>query len=222
MPRIARLIAPGYPHHIVQRGNNREAVFFSRKDRERYLHLLSEAKKEYPCTVHAYCLMTNHIHLLITPNEANTLAKIMQKISLCYTQYVNSAYRRTGRLWECRFHSTIIDSNEYFWIVCRYIERNPVRAKIVQKPAVYQWSSAHIHSRQGNNALVEKLWDERKRQKEYVDFIDREEPADKLQSIRKALYSGKPLGGKAFLNDLQKYFGITVNLRAKGRPKKIK
>jgi len=127
MPRIARLIAPGYPHHIVQRGNNRAAVFFGEKDRVCYLSLLEKFKKEYSCTLYAYCLMTNHIHLLITPKDEDALAKLMQKVSLCYTQYVNRTYQRTGRLWECRFHSTIVDTDEYFWSVYRYIVRNPVR-----------------------------------------------------------------------------------------------
>ena len=220
MPRIARLIAPGYPHHIVQRGNNRKAVFFEERDRVCYLSFLQRFKKEISCLLHAYCLMSNHVHLLITPGKAHSLAKIMQKVSLCYTQYINKKYGRTGRLWECRFHSSIIDRDEYFWAVCRYIERNPVRANMVSNPDAYRWSSAGIHSSQGSNTLVGVLWQDKEGQKSYNDFINTQETADERRRITTALYRGNPLGGSAFLEQLQERFGIRINLRPRGRPKK--
>ena len=114
MPRIARIVASGYPHHIIQRGNNRGRVFFDEKDRQLYLKLLKKYTDESGCIVNAYCLMDNHIHLLLVPLHDDSLSKTMQKLGLRYTQYVNSKYKRTGRLWECRFHSCVVDKNDIF------------------------------------------------------------------------------------------------------------
>src|SRR3989338_538169 len=104
--------------------------------------------------------MDNHIHILFTPQRDDSLAKTMQKLSLRFTQHINRKHRRTGRLWECRFHSSLVDKEEYLWAVCRYIERNPVRAKIVDRPSQYQWSSVNeIHKRD----IIESIWDEAQR-----------------------------------------------------------
>jgi len=109
MPRIPRIIGVGYPHHVVQRGNNREKVFLDRGDYERYLSFLSKYSEEKEAAVLAYCLMPNHIHLLVRPSEVETLPKMMQGITLCYSKYFNGENGRTGRLWECRYHSTVMD-----------------------------------------------------------------------------------------------------------------
>jgi len=113
MPRVARIVSVGYPHHIIQRGNNREIVFFDNEDRCFYLELLKKHSPECGCKIHAYCLMSNHVHMLLVPLYSHSLAKALQKLSLRYTQHINKKYRRTGRLRECRFHSAIVDKDAY-------------------------------------------------------------------------------------------------------------
>jgi putative transposase len=122
MPRIARAIATGFPHHIVQRGNNKEKVFFEKEDKERYLSLLSKYANKWNSTILAYCLMDNHVHLLAKPKSGESLYKMMQGVTFCYTQYVNKKYKKTGRLWESRYYSCIVDKERYLWSVARYIE----------------------------------------------------------------------------------------------------
>jgi putative transposase len=127
MPQIARIVGAGYPHHIAQRGNNREKVFLDPRDYEKYLSFLVKYSKEKEVAIVAYCLMPNHIHLLAVPSEQEALAKMMQGVTLSYTQCYNRKEARTGRLWECRYHSTVIDGDSYLWAVSRYIENNPLR-----------------------------------------------------------------------------------------------
>ncbi len=220
MPRIARIVAPGYPHHIVQRGNNKQDVFFDHEDRRTYLRLLSEYTQECNCKTHAYCLMNNHIHLLVTPAEHESLSKMMQKLSLRYTQLINKKYNRTGRLWECRYHSCIVDKDSYLWTVCRYIETNPVRARIVSVAEDFSWSSARFNILGKKNDLLDKIWQSEKERLEYKQFTTILE--DEInREIRKKTYSGKPLGGKNFLKSMEKLLGVNFSSRKKpGRPKK--
>src|SRR3989338_6714126 len=145
MPRIARAVAGGFPHHVVQRGNNREKVFFDKEDREKYLTYLKKYSERWDCPLLAYCLMSNHIHLLARPKKEESLYKMMQGITLCYTQYINRKNQRTGRLWESRYHSCIVDKEKYLWAAARYIEQNPIRARIVKKAEDFPYSSAKAH-----------------------------------------------------------------------------
>lgn len=129
MPRIGRAVAPGYPHHVIQRGNNRENVFFEKEDRTKYLLLLNKYAVKWNAPIMAYCLMSNHIHLLTKPLSAESLFKMMQGLTLCYTQYINRMYGRTGRLWESRYHSCIVDHDKYLWAVARYIRAKSSTSK---------------------------------------------------------------------------------------------
>src|SRR3989339_882703 len=131
MPRIARAVAVDFPHHIIQRGNNRQKVFFAIETRKKYLELVKEYADIWGASVLAYCLMTNHIHLLIKPHQEDSLAKMMQGVSQGYAKYINRRYKRTGRLWESRYYSCVVDEESYLWQVARYIERNPKRAGLV-------------------------------------------------------------------------------------------
>src|SRR5688572_8527144 len=128
MPRLIRSILPGVALHIVQRGNNRNPCFFSDSDRLAYLRLLAESAQVADCQVHAYCLMTNHVHLLLTPGGREACAQMMKRLSQQYVQYVNRIHGRTGTLWEGRFRSSVVASGHYALACHRYIERNPVRA----------------------------------------------------------------------------------------------
>ena len=147
MARLPRIVVPGQPLHIVQRGNNRQAVFFADADYRRYLEDLREASAANGCAVHAYALMTNHVHLFLTPETEAGLSRLMQALGRRYVRYVNGAYRRSGTLWEGRFKSALVDSESYLLTCYRYIELNPVRAGMVAAPEDYRWSS------HGANAL---------------------------------------------------------------------
>jgi len=124
-----------HPNHVVQRGNNKEKVFINEEDKKKYLSLLKEYSGKWDTYILAYCLMNNHVHLLTRPIKNESLYKMMQGITLCYTQYFNRTYERTGRLWESRYPSCVVDKEKYLWAVARYIEQNPERVKIVKKAA---------------------------------------------------------------------------------------
>jgi len=141
MPRRARLVAPGIPLHIIQRGNNRQACFFHDDDYSLYLDWLLDYSELAGCTMHAYVLMTNHVHLLLTPGTKESAGLLMKRLGQRYVQYVNRTYRRSGTLWEGRFRSCIAQEDIYLLICQRYIELNPVRAGMVRYPADYRWSS---------------------------------------------------------------------------------
>lgn len=141
MPRQPRVIVAGQPHHVIQRGNNKQNMFNSSKDYHYFLKKLYEASIEHDCEVHAYVLMTNHTHLLITPKTQENLSKMMRKLGTCYVNYFNHNYNRTGSLLEGRYKSSTITDEAYFILCMRYIELNPVRASLVNKPSDYKWSS---------------------------------------------------------------------------------
>ena len=220
MPRIARIVATEYPHHIVQRGNNKEKVFVDKEDFKKYLSLLERYSTEKDVLILAYCLMSNHVHLLVKPLGEENLFKMMQGITLCYTQYFNRKNKRTGRLWECRYHSAVIDGERYLWTVSRYVEKNPVRARIVTNAEDYPYSSARAHLLGESNVLLrEPLFDEGELS-DYRSFMAGEEDKIGLDVLRRQTRLGKPLGDRGFLEILSKKLGRNLGFRHKGRPKK--
>lgn len=145
MPRRARLAVPGIPWHIIQRGNNRSPCFYADEDYRRYLDTLAEQAVKYDCAIHAYVLMTNHVHLLLTPQQEDSAALLMKHLGQRYVQYINRTYRRSGTLWEGRFKSCLAQEERYVLTCYRYIELNPVRANMVARPEDYRWSSYHTN-----------------------------------------------------------------------------
>ena len=220
MPRIARGVAVSYPHHIVQRGNNREKIFFHNKDKEKYLSLLMKYSEKWNVKIFAYCLMSNHVHLLAKPLEDISLYKMMQGLTLCYTQYVNRTYKRTGRLWESRYHSCIIDKEKYLWAVARYIEQNPIRAKIVSRAEEFSHSSAQAHINGiKDNVLGEELFYQGQR-KDYAKFVNSLGTENELNEIRFYTRTGRPLGSEQFVSKMEKKLQRRFTLKSPGRPKK--
>jgi putative transposase len=146
MARLPRYSLSGQAQHVIQRGNNRSTIFFSQDDCRFFLNCLRTACDKHGCAVHAYVLMTNHVHLLMTPNTPDAISKVMQSVGRRYVPYVNAVNERTGTLWDGRYRATLIDSDEYLLTCCRYIELNPVRAGIVRHPRRYTWSSYHAHA----------------------------------------------------------------------------
>ena len=141
MPRQPRFVLVGHPQHVIIRGNNRDPIFYADDDYQFYLEKLEEACNKHDCELHAYVLMTNHVHLLITPNLKNGISKAIQMLGRYYVQYFNYKYKRTGTLWEGRYKASLIDSDNYLLTCDRYIELNPVRANMVKHPVEYPWSS---------------------------------------------------------------------------------
>jgi REP-associated tyrosine transposase len=222
MPRIARAVAASFPHHVVQRGNNKETVFFNEKDRLKYIHLIGKYSDKWKSPVLAYCLMTNHVHLLIKPKENESLYKMMQGVTLCYTQYVNRRYGRTGRLWESRYHSCIVDKDSYLWAVARYIETNPVRAGIVERAEDYAYSSARHHIIGDiDDVLGEELVEEEQR-KDYHAFISDIISEKDIKVIRYHTKTGRPLGDERFTEKMEKKMGRKFSQKQPGRPRKQK
>ena len=141
MARLPRLNLPNIPQHVIQRGHNREASFFADNDYVVYLDKLKDYGQKYQVSIHSYVLMTNHVHLLMTPETEKGVSQLMQALGRYYVRYINQTYKRTGTLWEGRYKSTLVDSDNYFLTVSRYIELNPVRAGMVDHPSAYTWSS---------------------------------------------------------------------------------
>lgn len=154
MPRQLRYTLAGIPQHIIQRGHNRQATFFGDQDYRHYLNFLRDACVRHSCQLHAYVLMTNHVHLLMTPNEPSAIVKVMQSVGRRYVGYVNDLYQRTGTLWEGRYKASLVDSEQYVLGCYRYIELNPVRANLVNDPRDYPWSSFLHHVGERNDAFV--------------------------------------------------------------------
>jgi putative transposase len=154
MARLGRYFLPDQPLHVIQRGNNREPTFFCDDDYIRYREWLGAAAADHGCSIHAYVLMTNHVHLLATPERADSIPRMMQSLGRRYVRHVNFTYRRTGTLWEGRYRAAPIDGEAYFLACCRYIELNPVRAGMVGHPREYSWSSYRANALGALDALV--------------------------------------------------------------------
>lgn len=221
MPRIARVCAVNYPHHVTQRGNNKQTVFFDDEDKAFYLKTLGSYSKKWGLDIWAYCLMTNHVHILAVPEQEESLARGIGGTNLVYTQYINRKYKRSGRLWQNRFYSTIIEKEPYLWAVTRYIERNPVRAKLVKKAEACKWSSAKAHIMGFRDDILSKNWLDEKERKAYKEFmIEEDKEVDTL--IRKATSTGRPLGTERFIKTLEKLLDRGLLPKRAGRPKKKK
>ena len=221
MPRIARVVAVGLPHHVTQRGNNRGQVFFDDDDRRFYLWTLAQYRRRYSVDIWGYCMMGNHMHALAVPHELDSLARCFAGTNLIYTQRVNRKQGRSGRLWQNRFFSCPVDKDEYLWPVLRYIDRNPVRAKTVRQAWEYQWSSARHHvTGEADPLLNEPDWlTAELRQQKYRSCL-RDEPEEKTAEIRHMTATGRPLGGTAFLSALESRLERVLNIQKRGRPRR--
>ncbi len=225
MPRRPRIKLAEAPQHIVQRGLNREPCFFAEEDYHCYLHWLQKSAADWHCAVHAYVLMTNHVHLLVTPAKPDGIAKLMQSIGRRYVQYINRSYRRTGSLWEGRFKSSLVQAEEYLLTCMRYIELNPVRANMVTDPAQYRWSS-YRHNGLGkpdDRITLHPLYlalgkDEDTRLAEYRGLFRSGLDEEALTDIRVALSQGQPLGSERFSEMMCAAVGVRRAQRRPGRP----
>ena len=205
MARLPRLDLPGIPQHIVQRGNNRLPCFLDDVDRLRYLQLLEEALLATGCQLHAYVLMDNHVHMLATPPETGAVGRMMQRLGRRYVALFNARHARTGTLWEGRFKACLVDSTGYVLRCCRYIELNPVRARLVEDPAAYRWSScaAHLGGREERMLTPHPCWLDLghspfARATAYRAILDEAIADDGLAEIRRYLQQQRAWGRDAF------------------------
>jgi len=227
MPRRARLRVAGLPLHIVQRGNNRSACFYTRRDYAVYLRHLQELAPEYACAIHAYVLMTNHVHLLLTPEREDGPSLMMKHLGQRYVQYVNRTYARTGTLWEGRFRSSIVERQNYLLRCYRYIEMNPVRAGMVHHPRDYPWSSYRSNA-EGQFSRLLTPHDEffslgqspEGRCAAYRSLFESQIDFQQLQEIRLAVNGGFALGSKRFRAQIAEELGRRVERGTPGRPPK--
>ncbi len=224
MPRQVRVWIPELPLHVIQRGNDKRACFRESRDFRVYLALLDELSPLHGCEVHAYVLMTNHVHLLLTPARADSLSMLMKNLGQRFVQYVNRKYERSGALFEGRFRSCIVDSDGYLLACYRYIEMNPVRAGMVDRPGDYPWSSYRTNAEGAPSDFIvpHPLYlglapksDERLSR--YRSLFEVEENPGLLGQIRDALNSGRALARDSFLASLDDVSRRTVTRRPRGR-----
>lgn len=222
MPRIARVVAQGYPHHITQRGNYRQKIFSSDTDREKYLSLTDTESKRYGLKILAYCLMPNHVHFIAVPENDDSMGKVFKYANMKYSQAYNKKIGTGGHLFQGRFFSSVMD--ERYVIACaRYIERNPVRAKMVKTPCDWKWSSAKAHCGidERDTFGVRALFDYADYpQKNWKKFIEEPDDAEEIKRIRSQTRRGRPLGENQFIRKLEKKLNRFLALKPRGRPKK--
>ena len=229
MPRKPRMYIPHIPSHVVQRGNNRAACFFAEDDYRFYLQCLDEGRQKTNVSVHAYTLMTNHVHLLMTPMDMTGISRLMQSIGRRYVQYINYTYRRSGTLWEGRHKASLVQAESYLLTCYRYIEMNPVRALMVDHPGDYPWSSYRYHAYGERNPIISdhSLYSElangvKSRLACYRELFKTDIGKETLHAIRKAINFTMPLGNNRFQEEIEGILKRKTGYAKRGRPGKKK
>ncbi len=229
MPRPRRLNLAEIPQHITQRGNNRQVCFFGDEDRLTYLEILERSAARRTCAIHAYVLMTNHVHILATPLVPDAVSRLMQDVGREYVRYINRTYKRSGTLWEGRFKSSLVESNAYCLICYRYIEQNPVRAGMVTDESNYRWSSYRCNALGIENGLIapHQNWlslgrNSTERCDTYRALIKDQPTPEVLKQIRYGNRKGLPLGSKSFKEQIEAQLHIKLGTGKVGRPPKPK
>lgn len=218
MSRLPRVVVPGYPHHIVQRGSRLQTVFFSDHDKKTYIRLLHKAAVRFGVEFWAYCLMDNHVHLIAVPKQTNSLERCFGEAHREYSRMINLREGWRGHLWQERFFSCPLD-RPYLYNAVRYVELNPVRAGLAQNADEYPWSSAHAHMHNipdmllSDHTLVEEIGD----WESYLSVCDDE---NSIFTIRKHLSTGRPLGNDRFIYKLEKLTGRTLKKKKPGPQKR--
>ena len=222
MPRLARTVFPGLPHHITQRGNRREAVFFVDEDYQTYLQWLGNYSERHQLEILAYCLMTNHIHLVAVPATEYSVAHALRPLHMRYAQRMNRRNHWSGHLWQGRYFSSPMDER-YMWAAIRYVEQNPVRAGMVRKAEDYHWSSAASHCRHLHDTILSnkspwtKLTDQIE---DWSSWLAEGDNRDELDLLRRNINKGLPCGSDSFIKSLERAVGRSLQFRRQGRPRR--
>jgi putative transposase len=229
MGRLPRTIDDGLVYHVLNRGNNRADVFGDDADRAAFLGALANTKDRYPFRLFGYCLMTNHFHLLIRPESGQSISRILQSLTVAHTWRYHKRHHSTGHVWQGRFKSPVIQGDAHLLVVLRYIEANPVRAKLVAAPGDYRWSSFPCHGLGHDDPLVSPFpeWDElgrteAERRKRWRAKVCGAQNEAELMSVRGSLRSGRPLGAPEWTEQIAQRLNIELIPRPRGRPRKEK
>ena len=224
MPRIARVVAVGAPHHVTQRGNNRQLIFFTNLDRRVYMTLLRQQAARHDLRVLGWCLMTNHVHIVGIPEHEYSLARALGRAHYHYTIYLNRQRIRSGHLWQNRFFSTPLD-RDHLHTALRYVDLNPVRAGLVEQAVEYEWSSAaaHIGVRDEWRLLDRKSWRRICTRSDWADALrDPVIETDEMKQLRRATQTGRPLGTDSFVDRLETQLQRPLKRRKTGPSRKAR
>ena len=219
MPRIARAVAPGLPHHVTQRGNFGQAVFDDDEDRERYLGWLAEFAGRCGTRIWAYCLMTNHVHFIAVPETANALARTFSQVHRRHARDSNRRHGRTGHLWQERFHSCVLEE-AHLYAAVRYVERNPVRAGLVRRAETYRWSSARAHVAGTADPLLSEGCPLVETIADWADFLAPADDEHWTGEFRRSTRTGRPVGSTSFVSEMEVRLDRTLKAEPRGRPRK--
>jgi len=220
MPRQPRIVFDGIPHHITQRGNRREDVFFTEKDRQVYLLWLKEYCNKHQIKILAYCLMTNHVHLILLPEKGESISKALKPLHMRYAQRVNKIKNWSGHIWQGRFFSSPLDE-KYLMSAVAYVESNPVRAAMVDQAEDYPWSSAASHCDLQYSDILSKLPDYFPAKQNWSHWL-KTQNIQHIEELRCNVVKGLPCGSDSFIKALEKLVGRSLRLRLQGRPQKEK
>jgi len=228
MARSLRLFIPNVPCHIIQRGNNRTRIFLSMEDYQFFLEVLQEAQLKHPCQLYSYCLMPNHFHLIVNPQQTGNVSLFMKLLGGKYVRYFNKKYDRTGTLWENRFRSFLIGGERYFIRCLRYVETNPVRSGLAKTPESYQWSSYNYRAFGANSSLLNiDPWfislgtTITECRLIYAQFIKESIEESELEQLRQIAKRGGIFADKHFKEYVGEYYKMDITRRYPGRPKRI-
>ena len=219
MSRIARVILPGEPHHLIQRGNRRAAVFHADEERHAYLRLLREYGALHGLAVWAYCLMTNHVHLVAVPRDAESVALALRGVHTVYAMQYNTRHRGTGHLWQGRYRSCPMD-HAHAWAAVRYVERNPVRAGMVARAEDYPWSSAQAHCGLRRDALLDPGFPAPGIVEDWHERLRHPDDETHVRALRSATNIGRPCGSGAYCKQIEGQLSRTLMPQLPGRPRK--
>ena len=227
MARQPRFVLPGQPQHVIQRGNNRTVIFADEADYLCYLQMLTDASNRHGCKIHAYVLMPNHVHLLVTPESGQGISRVMQSLGRRYVQYFNYRYQRTGTLWEGRYKATLVDTEQYLLTCYRYIELNPVRAGMIGHPADYRWSSFRHNALGQPDALItcHKIYqalgpDDIQRQQRYRALFEQVIDPKIVEGIREATNKGWVFGNDRFKQQIALLLDRQLEPKCRGGDRK--
>lgn len=215
MARFARIVVPGTPHHVTQRGNRRDDVFFGEADRREYLALLSKYLDRYKPRLLAYCLMNNHVHLILVPRDADALGRVLRDTHMSYTRYVNRRQGLSGHLWQGRFFSCPLDKL-HLWAAVRYVERNPVRAGLVRRAEDYPWSSAAGHCGVVSDPLLSGKLELSDHVANWRDWLGEQDDEAIVETLRQCTRTGRPCGSPTFVRRLEKLLRRKITKRKPG------
>lgn len=227
MPRKPHFMLPGVPVRVVQRGHSRAPVFFEEDDYRVYLNWLGEAAEKYTCAIHAYVLMTNHVHILTTPEQKDSISRMMQYTNRYYVPYINYHYGTSGSIWEGRYKASLVQEEDYLLACMRYIELNPVRAQMVHHPRHYRWSSYRKNGegKTDKHVTPHSIYKglghtDAARRTAYRALFKAHIDQDALDTIRSAWQTGTPLGNAHFKDKVAQKLQMKIGYAQRGRPKK--